>query len=205
MGIEPDGKRGWAWADSVPRPRSLPRWLSYGVQHRFQEARALAVLGGRIEQVRDDARQPDFVFAQVLEHVEPGCLTALTLPVGRYCRLKLRREFRQETHALPMPGLPGVIHLAQQFGDPASHLHALWHHLTKPSAVAVRSPSKRLPPLWWSVQIAHFRIRIVRAVGIWTRTSKVACRCAMARIEPPASADPHPGLRYPTGVADADP
>ena len=41
----------------------------------------------------------------------------LTLPLGRYCPLELRRKFRQESHALPLSDLPGVVHMSQQCGD----------------------------------------------------------------------------------------
>ena len=54
------------------QPAEATARFGQGVQHRFQKARALAVLGGRIEQIRDNARQTEFVLAQVFEDVEPG-------------------------------------------------------------------------------------------------------------------------------------
>ena len=134
---------------------------------------------------------PTSSFAQVLEHVEPGCLTALTLPIGRDCRLKLWGEFRQETHALPT-GLPGRHRPGAAVRRPGQSPPCPLASSYETGGVAVRSPSKRLPPLLWGVQIAHFRIRIIRTVGIWLRTSQVARRCTTAWIQPSASAEPLP-------------
>ena len=82
----------------------------------------MAVFGVRIEQVRDHVRQPEFVLAEVLEDIESPLKIRVKPMLYRQDGLQVRRHFQQETHALPLPGLPGIVYRSEEFFDLASHL-----------------------------------------------------------------------------------
>lgn len=75
------------------------------------------MLGGRIEQVGDDARQPEFVLAQVSEDVEPVRQMAVTPALCDAGRRQTRCQVRQKTLVLCLPGVAGVVDAPQKFGD----------------------------------------------------------------------------------------
>lgn len=75
------------------------------------------MLGGRIEQVGDDARQPEFVLAQVSEDVEPVRQMAVTPALCDAGLRQKRSQVGQKTLVLALPGAPGVVDALQEFGD----------------------------------------------------------------------------------------
>ena len=55
--------------------------------------------------------------AQVSEDVEPVRQMAIKPTLDDSGRRQTRRQVRQKTLTLPLPGLPGAVHMSQEFGD----------------------------------------------------------------------------------------